>query len=65
MLLFKEMIFDVRRAVYTFTACLSSKNDNKQSSLPFGKRLFGQPIKKGATGEMQLLCYSNGAETRI
>jgi hypothetical protein len=53
----KEMIFNVRRAVYTFAAFLSSKN-NKKTTVSVRKcpqRTYRPKIKKGAASEEQLL----------
>jgi hypothetical protein len=52
----KEMIFNVRRAVYTFVASMSSKNNKKTAvSLPDNRSsFFIQKMKK----ELQTKCSS-------
>jgi hypothetical protein len=59
------MILNVRRAVYTFTLFLSSKNDKNTPLLFPDKWRAYRCNKKGATGKVQLLLLFNGAETRI
>jgi hypothetical protein len=59
------MLFKSARAVYTFTAGLSSKNNKTTQSASRETPALSPRIKKGATGKLQLLLIFNGAETRI
>jgi hypothetical protein len=52
----KEMIFNVRRAVYTFVVFLSRKNNKKTAvSLPDNRNPFSSKNKIGTASEVQLL----------
>jgi hypothetical protein len=54
--LLKEILFNVRRAVYTFVASMSSKNNKKTAvSLPDNRNPFSSKNKIGTASEVQLL----------
>jgi hypothetical protein len=56
----------MRRAVYTFVAFMSSKNNKKTAvSAPGKPQSFSSGNEKRSCKPMQLLILFNGAETRI